>query len=129
MECTESARHFVYLIRSREGRFYIGSTQDVEKRLRQHNAKANRGWTNRFTGWELVYTEECETRLAARRRERELKNMRGTKKFRLLTGIEPPPAEKSPDETKSVRKHDKKPVKNNGKSRRNPKKKASDSGS
>jgi putative endonuclease len=126
---SEPKRFFVYFIRSSEGRTYIGSTQDVEKRLKQHNAKANRGWTNRFTGWELVYQEECATRLEARRRERELKNIRGTKKFKVLTGIEPLPAEKSLGETKSVRKHAKKPPKNSGTSRRNPKKKASDSGS
>jgi putative endonuclease len=86
----DGAGHFVYVIRSAEGRYYIGSTQDVEKRLRQHNAKANRGWTNRFTGWELVYREERPTRLDARRRERALKNMRGTKAYWALLGMEPP---------------------------------------
>lgn len=76
--------HYVYIIRSREGRHYIGSTQDVEKRLKQHNSKSNRGWTNRFQDWELVYREKLETRLEARRRERELKKMRGTKKYKEL---------------------------------------------
>jgi len=80
--------YYVYVIKSAEGRYYIGSTQDVEKRLKQHNAPANRGWTNRFTGWVEVYREECETRLEARRRERELKKSRGTKKYRELVGIE-----------------------------------------
>jgi putative endonuclease len=80
-------KYFVYVIRSREGRHYIGSTQDVEKRLKQHNARANRGWTNRFSDWEVVYQETCETRLEARRRERQLKKMRGTKKYKELLGL------------------------------------------
>jgi putative endonuclease len=79
--------YYVYVIKSREGRYYIGSTQNVEKRLKQHNSPSNRGWTNRFTGWEEVYREECGTRLEARRRERELKKSRGTKKYKELLGI------------------------------------------
>jgi predicted GIY-YIG superfamily endonuclease len=59
----------------------------VEKRLKQHNARANRGWTNRFSDWEVVYQETCETRLEARRRERQLKKMRGTKKYKELLGL------------------------------------------
>lgn len=80
--------YYVYVIKSKEGRYYIGSTQDVEKRLRQHNSPGNQGWTNRFTGWVEVYREECKTQLEARRRERELKKIRGTKKYRVLLGIQ-----------------------------------------
>jgi putative endonuclease len=79
--------HYVYVIKSKEGRYYIGSTQDVEKRLKQHNSPGNRGWTNRFTEWVEVYREECASRLEARRRERELKKSRGTKKYRELVGL------------------------------------------
>jgi putative endonuclease len=75
----EAWLHYVYVIRSSEGRHYVGSTEDVEKRLKQHNAKSNRGWTNRFTGWHEVYREECKTRLEARRREREIKKKGGWK--------------------------------------------------
>jgi putative endonuclease len=78
---------YVYVIKSKECRYYIGSTGDVEKRLKQHNSKSNRGWTNRFNDWTVVYQEECKTRLEARRRERELKKMRGTKKYRELLGL------------------------------------------
>lgn len=79
--------YYVYVIKSREGRYYIGSTENVEKRLKQHNSKSNRGWTNRFNDWAEVYREEYKTRLEARRRERELKKIRGTKKYKELLGL------------------------------------------
>ena len=84
--------HYVYVIRSREGRYYVGSTEDVEKRLKQHNAKSNRGWTNRFTGWEEVYREEFKTRLEARRREREIKKKGGWKGIQRISESSKKPA-------------------------------------
>jgi putative endonuclease len=73
----EADLYYVYVIRSIEGRHYVGSTENVEKRLKQHNAPANRGWTNRFTEWKEIYREEFETRLEARRRERDIKKKGG----------------------------------------------------
>ena len=95
--------YYVYVIKSTEGRYYIGSTQDVEKRLKQHNAPANRGWTNRFTGWIEVYREKCGTRLEARRRERELKKMTGKKRERMQNGLSPDGGEHSGDKKKGVK--------------------------
>ena len=78
--------YYVYIIRSEEGRTYTGSTENIEKRLAQHNSINYRSWTNRFKNWELVYSETFETRLDARRREREIKNYRGGSKFKKLIG-------------------------------------------
>jgi putative endonuclease len=77
----------VYVIRSVEGRMYIGYSRDVKKRIRQHNAKANRGWTRRFHDWTEIYREEFRTRRQAMRREKELKRIRSTKKYKELVGI------------------------------------------
>ncbi|MBN2200964.1 GIY-YIG nuclease family protein [bacterium] len=77
----------VYVLRSNEGRMYIGYSQDVEKRIRQHNAAGNRGWTRRFTGWKEIYREEFRTRKQAMRRERELKRIRSSKKYKKMVGI------------------------------------------
>ena len=76
----------VYIIRSENGRYYIGSTEDVAERVRQHNAKLFKCWTNRFSGWVLVYSEEFTKRTDALKREREIKRMKGGKQFKTLLG-------------------------------------------
>ncbi|NUM71474.1 MAG: GIY-YIG nuclease family protein [Ignavibacteriaceae bacterium] len=62
----------VYVIQSKEGYQYIGSTTDLEKRLFQHRNHLA-GWTKRGTDWELIYLEEFETYSEARKREKWLK--------------------------------------------------------
>ena len=75
--------YFVYIIQSLEGRYYIGSSENTEHRLSQHNSKQFKGWTNRFSGWRLVYQEMFESRTDAIIREREIKSWKGGRKFKL----------------------------------------------
>ena len=77
---------YVYVIQAKEGRFYIGSTEDITKRLQQHNSKQFRGWTNRFNDWKLVYSEQFDTRTDAIKREKQIKSMKGGKAFKMLVG-------------------------------------------
>ena len=60
--------NFVYVIISKEGYQYIGSTTDIEKRMYQHKNHLA-GWTKRGTEWRLVYKEEFKTYSEARKRE------------------------------------------------------------
>ena len=56
----------VYVLWSqRAGRFYIGISEDPQKRLGQHN-HSGRGWTARYAPWSLVYQEICQDYTAAR---------------------------------------------------------------
>jgi len=66
---------YVYIIKSKEGRYYIGSTENIEKRLQQHNSIENKGWTSRFTDWKLVYSETYQIRKQAIIRERQIKKI------------------------------------------------------
>jgi putative endonuclease len=54
------------------GRFYIVSTEVVERRLRQHNSGRQAATRYRIP-LELVYVESYADRTSAVRRERELK--------------------------------------------------------
>ena len=78
--------YYVYIIKSIEGRYYVGQTENVEKRLEQHNSKRYKGWTNRCNGWDVVYTESFETRREAVVREHEIKRMKGGMEFKALLG-------------------------------------------
>jgi putative endonuclease len=60
--------NYVYVIISKEGYQYIGSTTDIKKRIFQHQNRLA-GWTKRGTDWKLVYKEEFATYSEARKRE------------------------------------------------------------
>jgi len=69
---------YVYVIRNQDGRLYIGQTNDLERRLEQHQLGLG-GWTRLRGPWTLVQTEEFETRGEAMKRERQLKSGRDRK--------------------------------------------------
>ncbi len=77
---------FVYIIKSSEGRYYIGSTQNIENRLAQHNNKTFKSWTNRYHDWKVVYSESYNSRKEALIRERQIKRMKGGCEFKKLVG-------------------------------------------
>lgn len=69
--------YFVYVIQSEShGTRYVGSTKDVEGRLREHNEGKCRYTSGRMT-WRLVYQEEYASRSEAMKREKYLKSGQG----------------------------------------------------
>jgi putative endonuclease len=70
----------VYIIQSQSsGRFYVGSTQDVQARLARHN-QGRSSYTKAQRPWHLIYTEQFESRSEALNREYEIKK-RKSKSF------------------------------------------------
>lgn len=65
--------YYVYVIRSKEGFFYKGMTDNLERRLVEHNNKELSFWTKRGTEWELIYKEEFDNKTEALKREKWLK--------------------------------------------------------
>ena len=64
----------VYALRSkRDDGLYVGMSSDVKSRLEYHNRGYNRSTRARMP-FELVYAEECSSRLEARKREKYLKS-------------------------------------------------------
>jgi putative endonuclease len=60
------------------GKTYIGQTEDITRRLRQHNEHEFKSYTARFPGeWELIYSESVATRSEAIKREKQLKSGNG----------------------------------------------------
>lgn len=78
----------MYILQSEStGRFYIGSTDDLERRLAQHNDPGYAGskTTKRFKGpWKLVYSEPFHTRSQAMAREKKIKAWKSRKAIERL---------------------------------------------
>ena len=71
----------VYILKSKLiEKYYIGSTNNFEVRIRQHNGK-KAGWTKRYQPWMVVYTELTATRAQAMRIEKYLKSLKNKKRI------------------------------------------------
>ena len=77
---------YVYILRCRNTSLYVGYTQDVEARVRAHNMGLGAAHTFKHGPVELIYSEAHPTRLAAIRRERQLKRWTRRKKEALIQG-------------------------------------------
>lgn len=71
------------LTNSETDRYYIGSTDNLERRLRQHKLGITRT-TKILQTFELVYTEEYKTIEEARNREKKLKSYKSKKYIKWL---------------------------------------------
>lgn len=80
--------YFVYILRTSSNSLYIGQTNNLDKRLKEHREKTNKGarYIKYFDSFELVYTEIFNSRIEAMQRERQLKNWTKAKKEALIEG-------------------------------------------
>ena len=75
---------FVYILRSRDGRFYTGSTNNIERRFKEHQSGRGGKFTKAFGAEELLYQEEVPTRQEALRREAQIKRWSRKRKELLI---------------------------------------------
>jgi putative endonuclease len=66
----------VYVIQNREGKFYIGLSDDVDRRIDQHNIGDSR-WTSGKGPWVLMWQSEDMNLSDARKLELLLKRQKG----------------------------------------------------
>ena len=75
----------VYILERADSTLYVGSTNDLERRLHQHNnAKAGAHYTKIRRPVFLKYSETYDTFAEARKREGELKRLRREQKLELI---------------------------------------------
>ena len=74
--------HYVYtLLSEKDGYFYTGSTNDLKRRVEEHNTGRVNSTKNRRP-MKLIYYEACLNEEDARQRERYLKSGMGKKYLR-----------------------------------------------
>jgi len=76
--------YFVYALKSEGFNYiYVGITDDLERRLSQHNKGYNKS-TKPYLPFRLFYSEKFDTRPEARTREIFLKNASGKRYLRKI---------------------------------------------
>ena len=74
--------YFVYAIKSMVKEYiYVGMTNDLTRRLNQHNSGWNRS-TKPYIPFNLIYQEQCASRAVARTREKYWKSASGKRKLK-----------------------------------------------
>ena len=78
-------KHHTYILKCADSTLYIGCTNDLEKRLREHDAlKSGAHYTKIRRPVELVHSETFDSLTEARAREAELKRLSRAKKLELI---------------------------------------------
>ena len=75
---------YVYILKCSDGTYYTGWTNNIEKRLAAHNSGRAAKYTRARIPVELAYLEPAADRLAAQRREYEIKKLKRIQKAALI---------------------------------------------
>lgn len=74
---------YIYCIESIiDKELYFGITQDLNRRIKEHNQKLNFS-TKRYAPWKIIYYEACLNKKDATRRELYLKTSQGRRMFKI----------------------------------------------
>ena len=72
-----------YLLKCDDDTLYCGITNDLDKRIAAHNAGKGAKYTRSRTPVELVYSEVCEDRSSASKREMQIKKLSRAAKLQM----------------------------------------------
>jgi putative endonuclease len=87
MSTTESKGYSVYIAELKNGRLYVGITDDLDRRSAEHAAGKRSTRTSEVFGFRrIIYPELHRDRASALKRERQLKAWNHAKKRALASG-------------------------------------------
>ena len=76
--------YYMYILECSNGQYYVGSTQDLDLRLKQHRAGEGSVFTKKHLPVKLVYYEEFQQIDEAFNREHQVKRWNRQKKEALI---------------------------------------------
>ena len=79
-------RAYVYILKCSDGKYYTGSTTDLERRMYEHKNKKYKGYTSYRLPVKLVYSQEFSNYNEAFQFERKIKTWSRAKKEALIKG-------------------------------------------
>jgi len=82
-------RYAVYIMASRSHRVYVGVTNDIVRRVREHKDHTFEGFSSRYNVDRLVWYEVDPYIRTAIAREKQLKGWVREKKIRLIEAMNP----------------------------------------
>ncbi len=77
---------FTYILRCSDGSYYTGSTDELEKRIAEHQHGEGCTWTRNRQPVEFVWRQEFVSREEAREAEHQIKRWSRSKKEALIAG-------------------------------------------
>ncbi len=77
------AVYYIYVLENAKGKFYVGQTDNLERRVEQHNSPGeSRRYTAKHGPWQLVWSEPHGDRASAMAREKQIKAMKSARWIR-----------------------------------------------
>lgn len=76
--------NYTYILRCKDGTLYTGWTNQLEKRIRDHNEGVGAKYTRARRPVELVYYERFETKEEAMKREYAIKRLSKKEKEKII---------------------------------------------
>ncbi|WP_106640758.1 GIY-YIG nuclease family protein [Allosphingosinicella vermicomposti] len=77
---------WAYMLRCADGHYYVGSTDELERRVAQHQSGEVMGYTYKRRPVQRVWSETFFTRIEAKEAERRIKGWSRAKKDALISG-------------------------------------------
>ena len=77
---------WAYMLHCNGGYFYVGHTDEIERRVGEHKIGAIPGFTRDHLSVELVWSREFTTRDEAKAAEKQIKGWSRAKKLALIRG-------------------------------------------
>jgi putative endonuclease len=80
----KKVKYYVYILECNDGSLYTGSTNDLERRLKQHNDGKGAKYTRGRTPVVLVFNISLATKSSALKEELRIKKLNRIDKLKLI---------------------------------------------
>ena len=82
-------QYYIYIMNNRSNTLYIGVTNNLQRRVYEHQHHLVAGFTSKYHLTRLVYFEETSNVNAAIEREKQIKGWLRAKKVALIESVNP----------------------------------------